>query len=130
MSGEAGRVWRHHIRQEETEDARRAPLSEIGGMSRRVLVEGVACCQLATALPAAATGAGSGEPAAATLPLPAEPLRLDLDEDRYLIDPSFVLDESAFPTQRERIARVVPGFDRVPREEQVGWLRENGWSPH
>jgi len=62
--------------------------------------------------------------------LPVEPLRLDLDDDRYLIHPSFVLDESAFPTQRERLARVVPGFDRVPRQEQVGWLRENGWSPH
>ena len=130
MSGETGRVWWHHIRREEHAEAGRPSLPEIGGVNRRLFVKGVACCLVATALPAAATESGSGEPAAATLPLPVEPLRLDFDDGMVLIDPAFVLDESMLPTQRERISRLEPGFAEVPREAEIAWLEENGWMPY
>jgi hypothetical protein len=130
MSGEAGRVWRHHIWRDEEEDTGRGPRRPAGGVDRREFVKGVACSLVAAALPAGTPGAEVAGRLEAPLPPPAEPLRLDLDDDMVLIDPEFVLDESRIPTQRERICRMDPGFAGVPREAELAWLEENGWSPY
>jgi hypothetical protein len=123
-------VWWHHIWRDEEEDTGRGLERPAGGVDRRVFVKGVACSLVAAALPAATTGAGIAGRQEAPLPPPAEPLRLDLDDDMYLIDPALELDESMLPTQRERICRMAPGFAGVPRDAEFAWLEENGWMPY
>lgn len=94
-----------------------------GGVSRRVFIKGVACCLVAAALPA--DGTVAPEP----LPLPAEPLRLAVDSEGFLVDPEFTYGEALGPTQRERLARTLPEFFDVPRAERAEWLEENLGEP-
>jgi len=129
MSGTGRQQWWDHVWRDTDEETQRPRVPAIG-VDRRVFVKGAACCLVAAVLPAGAAEPGRGGVGAAALPLPPEPLRLDVDDDMCPVDRAFVLDESSLPTQSERIARLDPDFSAVPREMRAAWLEENGWWPH